>query len=267
MGKFILIIAVVVVVVSLFRAVAPYLYAIGLGLGGLVILFGYGASSEWTWQRQEERTNVRRALSVIGSIVWLVTMAIWGYFAFNNLGRTQGEVIAALAISGAGLLAVHGAAGALVRLSNLLFGRFHGHDLGSIHSAQDREWARLRQKKQDEEAQRRAEAYAREWMKAEREQQAQGQSRRNSDEQAKQEQWERQERAQEEPRNKASDTGGTVGTEKLALELFELSHFYTLEQLNKRRLELLKKVHPDLGGSNMMARMVNEAYELLKASA
>lgn len=54
-------------------------------------------------------------------------------------------------------------------------------------------------------------------------------------------------------------------TEKQALEVFELSRPYTLEKLKARRMELMKKVHPDQGGSNMMARMVNEAYEVLKA--
>ena len=49
-----------------------------------------------------------------------------------------------------------------------------------------------------------------------------------------------------------------------ALDLFELKQPYTLEQLKKRRKELMLRVHPDHGGSNMMARMVNEAFDLLK---
>lgn len=58
---------------------------------------------------------------------------------------------------------------------------------------------------------------------------------------------------------------GSFNTEKQALDFFELSKPYTLDELKKRRMDLLKKVHPDQGGSNMMARMVNEAYELLKS--
>lgn len=54
-------------------------------------------------------------------------------------------------------------------------------------------------------------------------------------------------------------------TMEAALELFELPSAYTAAELKKRRMDLLKKVHPDTGGSNMMAKMVNEAYELLKS--
>ena len=53
-------------------------------------------------------------------------------------------------------------------------------------------------------------------------------------------------------------------SEKHALELFELSKPFSMEQLRTRRMEMLKKVHPDQGGSNMMARLVNEAYDVLK---
>lgn len=57
---------------------------------------------------------------------------------------------------------------------------------------------------------------------------------------------------------------GAISTEKEALELFEMSKPYNMADLKKRRMELLKKVHPDQGGSNMMARLVNEAYDVLK---
>lgn len=66
---------------------------------------------------------------------------------------------------------------------------------------------------------------------------------------------------------KAEQSGGQRQsglTIKTAQELFEISPPYTAAELKKRRMDLLKKVHPDVGGSNMMAKMVNEAYELLK---
>lgn len=75
-----------------------------------------------------------------------------------------------------------------------------------------------------------------------------------------------QEKKQEQQRPRSDESfSGSFATEKQALEFFELSKPYTLEDLKKRRMELLKKVHPDQGGSNMMARMVNEAFELLKS--
>lgn len=72
----------------------------------------------------------------------------------------------------------------------------------------------------------------------------------------------KQEQHQRQSSERFTDSGLS---EKQALELFELTRPYTLEKLRARRMELLKKVHPDQGGSNMMARMVNEAYEVLKA--
>lgn len=52
-------------------------------------------------------------------------------------------------------------------------------------------------------------------------------------------------------------------TREWAIELLGLSPTFTQADLKKRRSELLKKIHPDHGGSNAMARMVNEAFELL----
>lgn len=50
---------------------------------------------------------------------------------------------------------------------------------------------------------------------------------------------------------------------KEALELFEVQMPYSLAEIQKRRKQLLLKVHPDHGGSNALFRKVNEAYEIL----
>lgn len=72
---------------------------------------------------------------------------------------------------------------------------------------------------------------------------------------------------QQRQRQKHENFSGSIKNEKDALEIFGMSKPYTFAELKKRRMELLKKVHPDQGGSNMMARLVNEAYEILKTSA
>ena len=59
-------------------------------------------------------------------------------------------------------------------------------------------------------------------------------------------------------------SSGINQSEKDALDLLGLSKPYTLAELDKRRKAMLLKVHPDHGGSNAMARMVNDAYLLLK---
>lgn len=61
---------------------------------------------------------------------------------------------------------------------------------------------------------------------------------------------------------KAQNISPTM-TLKSAQDLFDIKPPYTAAELKKRRMDLLKKVHPDTGGSNMVAKMVNEAYDLL----
>jgi len=68
------------------------------------------------------------------------------------------------------------------------------------------------------------------------------------------------------PPPKSSFTG-SITTEKEALELFEMSKPFTSVELKKRRNGLLQKIHPDKGGSGMMVRLVNDAYEILKGKA
>lgn len=74
--------------------------------------------------------------------------------------------------------------------------------------------------------------------------------------------WPKKERKAESPPPKSSP--GIDQSEKDALDLLGLSKPYTLAQLDARRKAMLLKVHPDHGGSNAMARMVNDAYLLLK---
>lgn len=57
---------------------------------------------------------------------------------------------------------------------------------------------------------------------------------------------------------------GKVSEKTTALQIMEMTEPFTQQALKKRRTALLKKVHPDTGGSNTFAQMVNEAYDLLK---
>jgi hypothetical protein len=87
-------------------------------------------------------------------------------------------------------------------------------------------------------------------------------------EQARRSTWEREQenqRHQEKKNNNRNNNEYKSTDLKDALELFELSQPYSLKDLQKRRKQLLLRVHPDHGGSNMMARMVNDAFDLLKS--
>lgn len=92
-----------------------------------------------------------------------------------------------------------------------------------------------------------------------RQEQHGSESRREQSEWAKREQ---------DAREKAKPwTTGAGSSITDALELFELSVPFSLDALQKRRKQLLLKVHPDHGGSAVMTRMVNDAYEMLLPKA
>ena len=66
----------------------------------------------------------------------------------------------------------------------------------------------------------------------------------------------------EKPKPKPASNG--ISSESQALEVLDLKKPFTQAELKKRRAGLLQKIHPDQGGSAMMTRMVNDAYDLLK---
>lgn len=57
---------------------------------------------------------------------------------------------------------------------------------------------------------------------------------------------------------------GAIKTEAEALELLGMVKPYTLSELKEQRRKFMHKIHPDQGGSNMLARLVNDAFEILK---
>ena len=52
-----------------------------------------------------------------------------------------------------------------------------------------------------------------------------------------------------------------------ALNLFGFTGSFTEESLRKKYLELSKKYHPDMGGSDEMMKKVNAAYVALKGKS
>lgn len=50
-----------------------------------------------------------------------------------------------------------------------------------------------------------------------------------------------------------------------ALELLGMKSPFTQEELKAQRNKMLLKVHPDQGGSDMLVKMVNDAYNTLKS--
>ena len=48
-----------------------------------------------------------------------------------------------------------------------------------------------------------------------------------------------------------------------AIDMYDMQTGYTVDQLRHRRWDLMKKNHPDEGGSNSFAQKINEAYDIL----
>lgn len=69
-------------------------------------------------------------------------------------------------------------------------------------------------------------------------------------------------KAYEEQKNKACRDGGD-GLLQKAKDLFQVEKLYTKNELKEKRRRLLKKYHPDMGGSEEMAKKINTAYDIL----
>lgn len=63
---------------------------------------------------------------------------------------------------------------------------------------------------------------------------------------------------------KQSPDSATSSDRKEALEVLGLTDPFTQAELKKKRGDLLKKNHPDLGGSAVLTRVINWAYDTLK---
>lgn len=81
-------------------------------------------------------------------------------------------------------------------------------------------------------------------------------------------------RAEEELRRRRSEAdrrsrsaGLAITTVSDALDYLEIAKPFTTKELDKKRKMALLRAHPDHGGTNAMARLVNEAYDVLKPIA
>lgn len=210
---------------------AVYWYFVLLGLGALIVLYAHFLGSI----RGRRRTLWRRRFGLVGSAVWAAGAIGWIAVA------SAAPALHGLAFMGLGLAAVHAAGWLLMQLADMLsaFLSEDGLPPGTKKLLADQETA-LRA-----EFAERQRAWEADLARLKRE-------------------WQ----AEKDRHGRGRNTGafqGSVRTEKQALEVLGLPPSFTLDQLQKRRMELLKKVHPDQGGSNLMARLVQESYELLKA--
>lgn len=91
---------------------------------------------------------------------------------------------------------------------------------------------------------------------------------RAREQQAQRERMWREERRKREERKQWQERSRSIpfgnDKQKHALQIFGFSDSqYTQEQLNKKWKELMKKNHPDNGGSEAKAKEINDAYDVL----
>lgn len=101
--------------------------------------------------------------------------------------------------------------------------------------------------------------------KAEEEIRAGEEKRRRAEETRKRAEQARK-KAHEEQADKAARACGGESLQR-ARKLFQVENRYTRDELKERRRRLLKKYHPDAGGSEEMAKRINMAYDLLNQYA
>ena len=104
--------------------------------------------------------------------------------------------------------------------------------------------ARERARQQEEEERQRAEA-----------------ARESQRQQERQREQERQ-RGQEEQERRRNSSPGKLSVDQ-ALEILGLKAGATEQQIQAAYNRLMKRVHPDVGGSNFFAKQLNEARDLL----
>lgn len=79
----------------------------------------------------------------------------------------------------------------------------------------------------------------------------------------------KEEQARQERERKKPNTSNPfkITSRADALAILDLKEPFTPAELKSRWRDLLKQTHPDQGGSNMVLRLVNEAYDYLKGGA
>jgi type IV secretion system protein VirD4 len=115
----------------------------------------------------------------------------------------------------------------------------------------------------EKEAREKRERLARE--KLERERQQKAKLERERQERERQEQAKRDQEKQERDKQKQEKPGARTEpmTEKRAREILEVPPDATKAQIKDAYNRLMKRVHPDMGGSNFFAAQLNEAKEVL----
>jgi hypothetical protein len=131
-----------------------------------------------------------------------------------------------------------------------------------INGAKERQKAAARERARQQEEEERQKAAARERARQQEEEERQEAAARKR--QKEQEEAAARERArqQEEQQRRHNSFQGKL-SQRQALEILGLETGATEQEIRAAYGRLMKRVHPDLGGSNFFAKQLNEARDLL----
>jgi flagellar biosynthesis GTPase FlhF len=124
------------------------------------------------------------------------------------------------------------------------------------------EAARERARHQEEEERQRAAARERQRQQEEQDRQRAEAARERQREQEHQRVQERRRQQEERERQRNSSHGGRFSVAQ-ALEILSLNAGATEQEIRAAYNRLMKRVHPDVGGSSFFAKQLNEARDLL----
>jgi signal transduction histidine kinase len=249
--------------------------AIGAGIGCVaVILWGYLAGAPAGDRNDRDRALIRRNCIWLGTIVWGIIAVATAFLAAAPFGiRIDGDPFWPIL---SGFVVVL----AFVHLVSWLLGRLFAafvrpHFLTPLLQARSANFQRrfteaprhhaettgeqASSAQPDPDELRRREEARRRLQEEEERRRVEEEIRRRAEEEHR--------RRQAEDERRARSRGLAITTVPDALDYLEMSKPFTGKELDRKRKAALMRAHPDHGGTNAMARLVNEAYEILKPLA
>lgn len=249
---------------------------VGLGLS----LAGHLAGAPRGDRNDTRRQRTGRQLRLYGAVVWATVTALVTSMAISQ--SQQGWLKPGLYVAVASLVIyalAYGISALLALIFKVVRQRFDGmagdawaEAVNEDHATWREKW---REKQAREAAQGKAEERADQTTGNRHDSRQDGGSaqeqerRRAEDENKRQEETRR--RQEEDARRKGAEdarsarSGGlAITTVPDALNYLEMAKPFTAKELDRKRKMVLLRAHPDHGGTNTMARLVNEAYEVLK---
>ncbi len=244
--------------------------AIGVGIGCILsILWGHIAGAQGGDANDRDRALIRRNCVWLGTIVWGIIAVATAFLAAAPFGiRIDGDPFGPIL---SGFVVVL----AFVHLVSWLLGRLFAAFVRPYFMEPAPATASANFQRRSTEPRQRAEVRGEHTSSAQTDadelrrqeeirRRQQEEARRRMEEEIRRRAEEELRRTQAEEEKRARSRGLAITTVPDALDYLEMARPFTGKELDRKRKAALMRAHPDHGGTNAMARLVNEAYEVLK---